>query len=275
LPRLQDAVRCEALRTAPHFNVFRILDIVHKEAEFHTPFLAHLLDPQAAHGQGLLFLECLFDCWKHRIMPPSGPLDEGNWLVRPEFHLPGFGRLDLLIENVKKKYVLVIENKIGSDDQIGYDDRDDQLSRYRAWMDAYRKGWNGQLVYLTPNGRRPTSIKCRKCLSRNQDIRACGPRPSRAARCKCLSYNRDIRGFLTAASGRIEPMYVRAVVGQYLDILDDLMENYDDNDTGENEAGRVSDERGESLVHCRDSSNCQSSSRANPLAVLAGPEMPT
>ncbi len=32
LPRLQAAVRCEALRDAPHFNVFRILNVVHKEA---------------------------------------------------------------------------------------------------------------------------------------------------------------------------------------------------------------------------------------------------
>jgi len=236
LPGLQDAVRCEALREAPHYNIFRTLNVVHKEAEFHTPFLAHLLDPLAAHGQGLLFLECLFDCWKDRITPPPGAIDDGYWLVRPEFHVPAFGRLDLLIENASKKYVLVVENKTGTDDH------DDQIPRYRAWMDRYRQGWNGQLVYLTPNGRRPTFSDCRECLSRDRDIRACGPTPSRSGRCKCLSYNREIRGFLTAASQRIGATRVRGIVEQYLDILDDLTEDYDDNNTSGNEASRVSDE---------------------------------
>ncbi len=185
LPGLQQAVRREALQSAPHFNIFRILNIVQKEAEFHTAFLEHLLDPSATHGQGLLFLECLFDCWKSRIAPPFGPLDDGNWAVRREFPIPG-GILDLLIDNDKKKYVLVIENKIGTDDH------DDQLRRYREWMDADRQGWNGQLVYLTPNGRCPTLSLCGECLSHDEDIRTCGPKPPCPGRCRCLSYNLDV-----------------------------------------------------------------------------------
>ncbi len=236
LKGLQDEVRSEALHTAPHFNIFRLLDVVLKEAKFHTPFLAHLLDPLAAHGQGLLFLECLFDCWKDRLTHPSAPLDDGNWLVRSEFHVPGFGILDLLIENDKKKYVLVIENKIGSDDH------GDQLPRYREWMDMYRQGWTRQLVYLTPNGRCPTLSICSECLSCDRDTRACGPKKSCPGRCKCVSYNQEIRGFLTSASQRIKALPVRAIVGQYLDILDDLMESYDEGDTGGNEAVGIPDE---------------------------------
>ncbi len=235
LPGLQQAVRREALQSAPHFNIFRILNIVQKEAEFHTAFLEHLLDPSATHGQGLLFLECLFDCWKDRLSQPSAPLDDGNWLVRSEFHVPGFGILDLLIENDKKKYVLVIENKIGSDDH------GDQLPRYREWMDMYRQGWTRQLVYLTPNGRCPTLSICSECLSRDRDTRACGPKKSCPGRCKCVSYNQEIRGFLTSASQRIKALPVRAIVGQYLDILDDVIEDYND-DTGGKQPGRISDE---------------------------------
>ena len=36
-------------------------------------------------------------------------------------------------------------------------------------------------------------------------------------------------------------MPVRAIVGQYLDILDDLMEDYDGNDTDGNETGGIPD----------------------------------
>ena len=101
-------------------------------------------------------------------MPPRGAaLDDGNWLVRREFAVRG-GILDLLIENDKKEYVLVIENKIGADYH------DDQLPRYRKWMDVYRQSWNGQLVYLTANGRCPTLDICGECLSCDGDLRVSG-----------------------------------------------------------------------------------------------------
>ena len=159
LKGLQDEVRSAAFAAAArqHLPPSRRRP---QRGQISYPVSGHLPDPLAAHGQGLLFLECLFDCWKDRLTHPSAPLDDGNWLVRSEFHVPGFGILDLLIENDKKKYVLVIENKIGSDDH------GDQLPRYREWMDMYRQGWTRQLVYLTPNGRCPTLSICSECLSR-------------------------------------------------------------------------------------------------------------
>jgi hypothetical protein len=236
LPRLQEAVRDEALQSAPHFNIFHTLGLVYKEAELHTPLLRHLLDPSADHGQGLLFLECLFDCWKDRIVPPPAPLNDGIWLVRSEFHMPGLGRLDLLIENAKKNYVLIIENKIESNDEAG------QLPRYREWMDRYRHGWRGQLVYLTPDGRMPVSDTCRKCLSHGHDVRACGPVPRLPGRCRCFSYDRDIREFLAASLKGISAMRVHPIVAQYVDVLDVLMEDYDENDSSTRQDSGIPDE---------------------------------
>jgi hypothetical protein len=217
LPELQDEVRREAVADTPHFNIFRSLGLVQQEAAFHTPFLATLLNPSAPHGQGLLFLESLFAAWKKRgLTTPTGTLAEGTWLVRTEYHLPGFGRLDLLVENATKKYILVIENKIDCNDH------DKQLPNYRQWMDTYRRDYSGRdLVYLTPDGRRPKASKGCQCL--------------------CLSYRQDIREFLITALQKPMPIPVQAVVRQYLAIVDDIVEDSDE-DAGRDEPDRVLDE---------------------------------
>ncbi len=115
-------IRCENSRFAARFNIFRALDIERKEAVLHTRLLGHLLDPTAAHGQGHLFLKCFFEMMAKshpsRFTPPQGPFEDGRWTVSREPGLGGEGRLDLLIENSKKKYVVIIENKIDAGEEV-------------------------------------------------------------------------------------------------------------------------------------------------------------
>ncbi len=131
-------------------------------------------------------------------MPPHGPLDEGQWLVQREFFAGTVdGYLDLLIENARKKYILVVENKIESDEHT------DQLGRYRKWMETSRPSYDcRQLVYLTPDGR--------------------SPRSAGGGHCVCLSYGIHIVGFLGAALQEVQAAPVREVVRQYLMVLKEM-----------------------------------------------------
>jgi hypothetical protein len=192
----------EEAQSAPYFNVFRALEIERKEEILHTPMLAHLLSPSGRHGQGLLFLKSFFAAATQHpeFVRPDGPIEEGHWLVQKEFYIAGVGELDLLIENARKRYIIVIENKIDSDDHPR------QLSKYRDWMEKSRLDYGcRQLIYLTPNGRPPIFGKGCKCLQ--------------------FSYSEHIRGFLDAASQELQaaPLeHLRQVVAQYLAVVNEL-----------------------------------------------------
>jgi hypothetical protein len=207
LPQLLEAVRSEEAQCAPRFNIFRTLCLERKEEDFHTPMLAHLLDPSGIHSQGLLFLNAFFIMLRERLrerqsfLPSIECLRQGQWMIRPEFYIGGGkngGRLDLLIENARKKYVVVIENKIDTDDSP------EQLKRYYDWMVRHRSDYQWRLlIYLTPDGRCPKFGKCD---------------------CICLSYANDIRTFLNRALQGVKAAPVCAIVRQYLAILGNLTE---------------------------------------------------
>jgi hypothetical protein len=204
LPSLLEAVRQEETLFAPRFNIYRALNIDRKEDVLHTPLLAHLLNPSAPHSQGSLFLKHLFETIRthHVDMPDSNSLAEGHWMVQPEFFI-GLGIVDLLIENAQKKYVVLIENKIDSDDH------NDQIPRYYEWLEKHRRNYKWrQLIYLTPNGRSPISCEGCKYLR--------------------LSYRRDVVGLMEAAWHEVKAQSVQEVVKQYLAILKEWMEDNDD-----------------------------------------------
>jgi hypothetical protein len=209
MDELIEAVRSEqekeAKQHAPRFNVFRVVEIERKEEILHTRMLAHLLDPSAHHGQGLLFLKSFFDAARscEGFILPAGPIEEGRWFVQKEFPIAGVGELDLLIENTRKKYIIVIENKIDDKDHPG------QLSKYRTWMDKARAGYDcRQLVYLTPDGSLPIfGMGCN---------------------CRRLSYKREIRAFLNAALQQVRAAPTKEIVRQYLAVVNDLTEYHDE-----------------------------------------------
>ena len=138
----------------------------------HTPMLAYLLDPSAAHGQRHLFLKHFFAMLhlRHGLKLPEELIEVGEWTVETQVSVGRFGRLDVLIENLKLHCVIVIENK------IGIEDHDDQLRKSRRWLRTWRNGYDCHLFYLTPDGRCPTEKDdgdCR-CLSYKDDVMAFG-----------------------------------------------------------------------------------------------------
>jgi hypothetical protein len=203
LRRLRDAASRDEAINAPRFNVFRALEIERNEDVCHTRMLAHLLDPSASHGQGTLFLKAfLIAASRHqRFVLPRGPLEEGYWLIQKEFFAGAVdGYIDLLIENARKRYLLVVENKIDSGEH------GDQRTRYRNWMETNRPSYEcRQLVYLTPDGRPPKSAS--------------------GAHCVCLSYVTHIVDFLRAASREVQAVSVREAVRQYLSALNEMESN--------------------------------------------------
>jgi hypothetical protein len=190
LPYLRESAAVEAFDKAPQFNPFVAIGIQGKEDAFHTPVLAFLLDPAAAHGQQHLFLRHFFDMLKrYGVAPPESPLEVGEWKVETQVGIGRFGRLDIRIENAELQYVVVIENK------IGIDDHDDQLGKYRRWMEAWRQDYYRHLFYLTRDGKRPVGAD---------------------GGCRCLSYRVDVLDFLKAALNDVRAPSVHQFLSQYI-----------------------------------------------------------
>ena len=205
MPILMEAVRQEEMESAPRFNVFRALGIERREDDLHTPILAHLLDPSAQHAQGTLFLRNFFDVVRgyEPTTPEATLLQNGHWTIRREFFIGAGGVVDLLLENARQKTIILIENKFDTHDH------GDQIPRYHKWLCEHRRHYRWrQLIYLTPDGRKPLSCSGCKYLR--------------------LSYKEDIAGFLTAAFPDIKAEPVQEIVRQYLMLLKRWMEDGDD-----------------------------------------------
>jgi len=205
MARLREAVLQEEKDFAPDFNIFRALHVERKETVLHTPMLAHLLDPSATHGQGLLFLRGFLNMVRRHpsALPPDEFVGDGHWMILREFYIACVGIIDLLIENPGKKCIIVIENKIDADDHAG------QLHQYEEWVEKNRPDYQWrQLIYLTPDGRCPTSDKADSWL--------------------CLSHRRNVSRFLEESLEDVKPPSVRVILQQYIAILKHLTEENDD-----------------------------------------------
>ncbi len=127
-----------------NFNVFNFFNITEP---VHSYLISFLLDPNASHGQGDLFLN---------LFLKSIDIDEpenGNWIVTAEK-----GRIDILLKRFDPHSVVVIENK--SNYAI---DQENQL--YRYWFQeifyptrhekniyfAQKNPRRYQIIYLTPD----------------------------------------------------------------------------------------------------------------------------
>lgn len=147
--------------TASEFTVFQVLGIGHFEAWTHTPFIAALLDPNGAHGQGSRFLECFVE--RIKKSPLKSALEKlsarGDFefdcmsaLVRREYPLrtkahEKLGIADLHLMDGSGQEI-IIENKIHARDQK------DQLLRYSD-SGVSSSGKLPVIVYLTLNGSEP------------------------------------------------------------------------------------------------------------------------
>jgi hypothetical protein len=128
---------------APRFNLFRVLDIEDKEVSTHSAFIANLLNPREGHEQGDLFLrQFLLQLGDEQLVVFD------DWVIGKEVPFIG-GRLDIVLQSAKASAIIVIENKIRTEDHTN------QLTAYREWLDQpHRKELfeTRLLLYLTPVG---------------------------------------------------------------------------------------------------------------------------
>lgn len=130
-------------RGAPHFNVFHALGVVRKEL-IQSRFFAFLLSPTAEHGQKTLFLNAFL---KAVGIPCVEAALSKRIQVQTELSIGAGGRLDIVVRG--PGFLVAIENKVDAGEQ------EEQLLRYRTWLDADSHGSECQhreLVFLTPSG---------------------------------------------------------------------------------------------------------------------------
>jgi hypothetical protein len=199
-PRLrefQEETKNAELMSAPHFNIFRVLRLAHKEVIVHTPVLGELLNPNGTHSQGFLFLsEFLKIAEEHGLKMPAQAVEKGRWHVETERSVGSFGTVDLLIRCREFGYLLLIENKIKAGEQP------DQLQRYFDWLESQRHTYQQrQIIFLTPTGRSCTTLRT-------------GIAPV------CMSYHEHIFPWLKKILPQIRASSVHEILKQYITIIE-------------------------------------------------------
>jgi len=170
---------------ATRFNVFELIEPDENKL---SDILADLLDPYGRHGQGSLFLSLLleqlgagvvhFPISRVRIVREAATLG----VVRFR------RRIDILLE---ADVLIAIENKVDSPEQW------EQVKDYLEYLRIHSSDWRTPafLIYLTPNGRCPTSVIA--------DSTAIG-------RLLCWSYERDLRCWLKSCESKCESLKIDA-----------------------------------------------------------------
>jgi hypothetical protein len=183
-------------RTAPEFNVFKILRLAHKEVITHSPFIANLFYPSGTHAQGPLFLQTFLDHLSRENLSSvfAQVRADQTWQVRTE-SVTEFGNLDIVLLSPHWNARIVIENKIGAPDQPS------QLERYWGWMRAHPCNLQ-QLFYLTPIGHR----------SDEADKHGIPYVP--------LSYKTDIRNIIEVSLEHVVAFRLKVILAQYLELID-------------------------------------------------------
>ena len=165
-----------AQATGKNFNVFSVLGVERREVR-HSAFLADLLNPKGSHQQGAVFLE-------HFLKLP--PLLEklpclffenfGEFQVTKEQYAPysddGHGLIDIFLK--KRDACIIVENKIDKSLDPG------QLNKYYTYARGYFEDRQIGLIYLTPDGKKPS----KESLA--------GREPLDADRVICVSYESHI-----------------------------------------------------------------------------------
>jgi hypothetical protein len=192
--QLQKDEEIWGIQTAPHFNIFRVLNIQRREVKLHSRFIAELLKPLGSHGQQDHFLNLFFKATGLR-RPKIWPDKFSDWKITTEEVTANSGRLDIVLR--APGFIIVIENKIDAGEQ------EEQMLRYKKWLKEQEAKFPYQyLIFLTPDGKSPTTI------SENQ--------------CVCLSYCEHIQNWLEQALQGIKAPMLNSTITQYLQIVKSL-----------------------------------------------------
>lgn len=185
-PILQRQVEQRQL-TALRFNIFSVLRVSSLE-QYHSLFIAFLLDPRASHDQGGRFLHGFVE---NVLCLPCISGSMSNTVVITEESAQSFGRLDIKLY-LPNGRILIIENKVYAPEG------DQQLARYQDWLAIQPRPQSGEhvLVFLTPDGGKPQTALAGTVL--------------------CVSY-RTLGDWLSAILASL-PLRLQVVLGQYIEI---------------------------------------------------------
>lgn len=129
-------------KSGEDFNVFKLCGVYHYENS-HSDIIAEFLNPKGSHDCGNDFL--LTFC---RIVGLDRNIYQQADIRREYFLGDNFGRIDILIQ--ARKNMIIIENKIYAGE------REDQLKKYREWLDKKKptQETDAKLLFLTLDGRK-------------------------------------------------------------------------------------------------------------------------
>lgn len=219
IKRLSDiskTVQKEKRSRGETFNFFQEMNMSTDEVHLHSAFLAMLLNSQSSHGQKGKYLKSFIELLDSKTNNHETPFklnadDAVAYVEKDIGRISGEygGRIDIYITD-KKKYRIIIENKIYAGDQT------DQMKRY--WNFAQEKCNKDKecyrLVYLTLDGHAP-GVESTKDLNPEDFI--------------CLSYQTDIIPWLeTCLEHSARLPLIRETIYQYIDILKQLTYSYMD-----------------------------------------------
>lgn len=152
----------EEARKVEDFNIFSALYKEHDERRLHSRFIAYLLSPEAAHGEGDKFLKLFFE--KALGLGFDG-FEECDVLPKPagEGEKEEHENIDILIINSNTKKAIIVENKIYAADSNH--EEVPQLVGYFGTIknelklndDEAKKSIH--LVYLTLTGKHPSLLE--------------------------------------------------------------------------------------------------------------------
>lgn len=130
------------------FNVFLAISDVYYRENFHSDFMAMLLDPSSPHQEGSLFLQGFVEMLNKKLKQDGkNRTIKGDWYGRytQVFREVGNrekGKIDILIKG--SKHLIIVENKINN-----AADMERQLPRYVEYvMDKYGDCTLDAIVYL-------------------------------------------------------------------------------------------------------------------------------
>ena len=132
-------------------NIFEILGIESAEIR-HSRVLAWLLDPRENHYLKDKFLKkFLLKVIQNNLVVPE--IETTEVLLKDfskgEVFRESKNNIDILFSNSEYKFNLIIENKIFTSDH------DNQLTKYRTFVENSYVGYRNIYIYLTPNGASP------------------------------------------------------------------------------------------------------------------------
>ncbi|WP_208099195.1 PD-(D/E)XK nuclease family protein [Nostoc sp. 106C] len=138
------------------FNIFEAIGVVRQEIR-HSNFLAFLLNPSQNHRLDDIFLKqflkrVLLDTNKPTNInyPPISSVDIDIADLTDAEVKREWQNIDIFIHSPCNKLVCAIENKVDSGEHS------DQLERYRTIIDNQYSNYRKILIYLTPEGRKPS-----------------------------------------------------------------------------------------------------------------------